>query len=386
MTEALHAESMYRAAENATGLSDWGSELFREPFEVLIRDLNTTAQLNELGARRAYRRLFDNLCTRLQVVADRKHFPGIADEQIKQPMFVTGLPRAGTTFFHNLLSADPANRSPMTWEIMYPSPPPEAATYDADPRIQRAQQAMDFEGFMQPQLQAIHPFAALRPEECNFIWELSFVTVNYPSWWEVPNYRKLIYAMDFRPVYEEHKQVLQHLQHRFKRDRWVLKTPAHIAWLEQLLDVYPDACLVQCHRDPAKVLPSLSSNLAVWRKTFSDVVPAGAFGMLELQAAGLRNVAELRAQPKYRQSFFDAHYLEVQADPIAVLKRAYAQFGIPFDAAREAAIRTWMQADRDEHAKGPRHSYKMDDFGLDYGQIDRVMGEYIRTFNVQLER
>jgi len=386
MTEVLHAESMYRAAESATGLSDWGSELFREPFEVLIRDLNTTAQLNELGVRRSYRRLFDNLCTRLHLVEDRKRFPGIANEQISKPVFVTGLPRAGTTFFHNLLSADPANRSPMTWEIMYPSPPPEPSTYNEDPRIEKAREAMAFEGFMQPQLQAIHPFAALRPEECNFIWELSFATVNYCSWWEVPNYKKLLYSMDFRPVYEEHKQVLQHLQHRFKRERWVLKTPAHIAWLQPLLDVYPDACLVQCHRDPAKVLPSLSSNLAVWRKTFSDAVPAGAFGMLELQAAGLRNVAQFRAQPQYQGSFFDAHYLDVQADPMAVLKRAYAHFDIPFDAAREAAIRAWTQADRDEHAKGPRHKYSMDEFGLDYAQIDRVMGEYIRTFNVQLER
>jgi hypothetical protein len=386
MTDLLHAESMLRAAERATGLSDWGGDVFRQPFEVLIHDLNTTAQLNKLGARRAYRRLFDNLCSRLRVVADRKRFPGIAAERITQPIFVLGLPRAGTTFFHNLLSADPVNRAPLTWEIMYPSPPPEEASYAVDPRIAQAREAMEFEGFMQSELQAIHPFDALRPEECNFIWEQSFATVNYAAWWDVPNYRELIYSMDFRPVYEEHRQVLQHLQHRFRRDHWVLKTPAHMAWLGQLLQVYPDACLVQCHRDPAKVLPSLSNNLKVWRKTFSDVVPAGSFGMLELQAAGLKNVAEFRTQPQYRDHFFDAHYLDVQADPIGVLKRAYAHFGIAFDGARETAIRAWMQHDREQHAKGAKHSYKMDDFGLDTAQIDRVMGDYIRTFNVQLER
>ena len=165
MTTSLHVQSMIRSAEQATGLSDWGGELFREPFEVLIRDLNETANLTALGEQRAYRRLFDNLCTRLRLVEDRKRFPGIAAETIRQPIFVTGLPRAGTTFFHNLLAADPVNRSPVTWEIMYPSPPPEEATYNDDPRIAQAQAAMDFEGFMQPQLQAIHPFDALRPEE-----------------------------------------------------------------------------------------------------------------------------------------------------------------------------------------------------------------------------
>lgn len=386
MTEKLHVDAMLAEAERVTGFSDWGGEVFRKPFEVLIKDLNTTANLNAIGEQRAYRRLFDNLCSRLQLVADRKRFPGIADEAVTQPVFVLGLPRAGTTFFHNLLSADPLSRSPLTWEIMYPSPPPEEDTYSADPRIRRAQEAMDFEGFMQPALQAIHPFDALRPEECNFMWELSFATVNYPAWWDVPNYRELVYSMDFHPVYEEHRQMLQHLQHRFRRDRWVLKTPAHIAWLSTLLDVYPDACLVQCHRDPAKVLPSLSNNLSVWRRTFSDVEPAGSFGMLELQAEGLRNVAALRAQPRYAPHFFDAHYLDVQADPIAVLKRCYDHFGIAFDGDREAVIRHWMQADRDSHAKGPKHAYKMDDFGLDCAQIDAVMGDYIRTFNVQLER
>ncbi len=380
------APALLRKAEDATGLSDWGSDLFRRPFDVLIEDLNTEAQLHELGARRAERRLFDTLCMRLRLIDDRKRFPGIADERIERPIIVVGLPRSGTTFFHNLLSADPANRSPATWEIMLPSPPPGEADYDTDPRIAEAEAAMDYVGFMGEELQSIHPFDARRPEECNFIWELSLLSVNYMAWWNVPNYRKLLYSIDFGEVYQEHRRVLQHLQHRRRRDRWVLKTPAHMAWLKDLFAVYPDACLVQCHRDPAKIIPSLSNNLVVWRKTFSDLVPSGDFGMLELQAAGLANVARFRDQPQFRDRFFDAHYLEVQADPIAVLKRAYGGFSVPFDAAREKAVRTWMRQDREGHAKGARHAYKLDDYGLDHAAIDRVMGDYIRTFGVQLER
>jgi len=380
------AAALLRSAEEATGLTDWGSDLFRQPFEVLIGDLNSEAQLNAQGARRAERRLFDTLCTRLRLVEDRKRFPGIAEERIEKPIIVIGLPRSGTTFFHNLLSADPANRSPATWEIMFPSPPPDEAGFETDPRIEQAEAAMKFAGFMGQELQSIHPFDARRPEECNFIWETSLLSVNYMAWWHVPNYRKLLYSIDFRQVYREHRQVLQHLQHRRRRDRWVLKTPAHMAWLKDLFAVYPDACLIQCHRDPAKIIPSLSNNLVVWRKTFSDLVPPGDFGMLELQAGGLANVARFRDQPDYRDRFFDAHYLDVQADPIAVLRRAYEFFGVPFDDARERAIRLWMRQDQDGHAKGPRHSYRLDDYGLDYVAIDRVMGDYMRTFGVQLER
>jgi len=203
MSELLNAAAMMREAERETGLSDWGDNVFRQPFELLISDLNSEAALTELGVRRAHRRLYDTLRSRLKITEDRKRFPEIADERVEKPFFVMGLPRAGTTFFHNLLTADPANRSPMTWEIMYPSPPPDSATHTDDPRIAQAESAMQFEGFMETELQAIHPFDALRPEECNFIWELSFLTVNYSAWWNVPNYNAYLYSTDMTPVYEE---------------------------------------------------------------------------------------------------------------------------------------------------------------------------------------
>src|SRR5579862_1130692 len=165
------ASMLMRKAEGTTGCSDWGSDLFCRPLEVLIEDLNSEAQLHELGARRAERRLFDTLCGRLRLVADRKRFPAIAEERIERPIIVIGLPRSGTTFFHNLLSADPANRAPATWEIIFPSPPPTESGYEADPRIADAEAAMSYVGLMAEELQSIHPFDPRRPEECNFIWE-----------------------------------------------------------------------------------------------------------------------------------------------------------------------------------------------------------------------
>ncbi|MGE0742501.1 MAG: sulfotransferase [Hyphomonadaceae bacterium] len=386
MHQLPSAAAMMQAAEAATGLSNWGGDLFRKPLEVLIADLNTTAKLSEIGAQRAHRRLFDNLCTRLKVADDRARLPGIAKEKIERPIFVIGLPRAGTTFFHNLLSADPVNRSPLTWEIMYPSPPPEEETYDSDPRIAQASEAMAFEGFTAPDLLAIHPFDARRPEECNFFWELSFLTVNYSAWWEVPNYNALLYSTDFRAVYEEERQVLQALQSRRRRDRWVLKTPAHIAWMDQLIEVFPDALFVQCHRDPAKIIPSLSNNLTVWRRTFSDEVKPSDFGMMEHQAEGLRKLAAMRRRPGIEERFYDAHYLDVQKDPFAVLRGCYEKFGIAFTPQREATVRAWMDEDRASHAKGPKHAYGLSEFGLDLEKIDRVYADYYADFNVVKER
>ena len=386
MGNLLNAETMLREAERTTGFADWGDDIFRHPFELLISDLNAEAQLTELGVRRTHRRLFDTLCSRLSLVEDRKRRPEIARECVEEPIFVLGLPRSGTTFFHNLLGADPANRSPMTWEILYPSPPPEESTFWSDPRITAAEEALLFEGFMESELQAIHPFNARRPEECNFIWELSFLTVNYGAWWHVPNYAAYFHSLDLRPVYEEERRVLQHLQHRFRRDRWVLKTPAHNASIEALLEVFPDAHFVQCHRDPAKIIPSLANNLVVWRRTFSEVVPRGEFGMLDLQARNLDRVAAVRARPGMEARFFDAHFLEVQRDPIGAVERCYEHFSLPLTRRRLTAIRAWMEQDREKHTKGPRHRYSLSDIDLDYASIDAAMGAYIERYSVQLER
>ncbi|MGR4865713.1 sulfotransferase family protein [Caulobacter sp. LARHSG274] len=384
MSHPLDADSLMSAAQDSTGLIDWGGDVFREPLDVLSLDLIAHANLNALGVERARRRLVDNLKGRLLLAEDRKRFPAIADEAIVKPIFVAGLPRAGSTFFHNLLAADPANRSPRMWEIMFPSPPPLEETYTSDPRIEACRDALDFEGFLSPAMQGIHPYGPERPEECNFLWEMSLLTVNYPAWWNVPNYAKLLYSIDMKPVYEEQKRALQHLQHRFKRDRWVLKTPAHDWWMRDLVEVFPDAGVVLCHRDPAKVLASLSNNLAVNYGLFSNVTPAGSFGMLERQSQSMRRAAQVRNERP--DQFFDAHYLEVQADPLRELARCYAQFGVSFTPERAAAVEAWMAADREAHARGPRHAYSMEAFDLDYASIDQVMGGYIRDFNVRLER
>lgn len=382
----LEAAGLMHEAERVTGLTDWGDPLFREPLQILTEALRNEAQLHELGVRRAHRRLLDGLCARLQLVAERQRDPGIADEVIRRPIFVIGLPRAGTTFLHSLLSKDPAHRSPSTWEMRVPSPPPDEHTYPTDPRIAETDAVLQFEGFMDSRLQAIHPFSARRAEECNFMWEASLLTVNYGAFWNVPSYGRYLYSTDFTPVYREHRQFLQHLQRRFRRERWVLKSPAHSAWLPQLLAVYPDACIVQCHRDPAKVLPSLSSNLVALRRLFSDRPESGDFGMAQLQADSMATISRVRARPEAKGRFFDAHYLDVQADPLAVVRRIYEFFELDFPAATETAMTRWLAADRDQHAKGGRHSYSPEQYGIEVAAIDAAMGDYIREYGITLER
>ena len=236
--QPLDARAMRRDAQRETGLTDWGEDAFLEPFEILVESINREAELHERGASAACRRLGDLLRGRLKLVDDRRRYPDIAREKIVAPLIVLGMSRTGSTFLHNLLSQDPHHRAPRAWEIMFPSPPPERASYHSDPRIAMAQETLQAQGLLNPALLRLHPLGAERPEECNQIWEMSFVSVNFLAYWNVPSYIEYLQSADPGQAYGFELKVLQQLQYRYP-GRWVLKGQPHMVWLEAMLAAFP---------------------------------------------------------------------------------------------------------------------------------------------------
>ena len=58
---------------------------------------------------------------------EERREPGILRQPIERPIFITGLPRSGTTFLHRLMLEDPDNRAPLVWQTIYPYPPRRGA-------------------------------------------------------------------------------------------------------------------------------------------------------------------------------------------------------------------------------------------------------------------
>lgn len=387
MTEPLVGQRLIDQAQHDTGLADWGSPGFLKHLDVLVHALNTEARLHDLGRARIRHRLLLLMRARLRLVDDRKRFPGIAQERIARPIIVVGLPRAGTTFMHKLLASDPVHRAPSSWEILLPSPPPEREGYATDPRIEEAQAIFEEEGFLKPEILACHPWDALAAEECNMIWEHSMLSVDFSAWWEIPSYSQYLTQSDFSEVYEVERQFLQHLQYRNRGERWVLKTPAHMLWLKEMFAVFPNACLVMCHRDPVKALASLTDLLREMRGLFTDHIPPGDdFGMIEICADAANQATAFRELPEYRDRFFDAPFLDVQKDPMGMVKRIYEHFGFTLTPEREEAMRDSLRQDRERHAKTGRHSYSVEKVGLDMERLNRHWASYIERYQVPLER
>ncbi len=387
----LNAQQLLADAEKSTGLSAWGGDpyfedAFRELFAAMVSSLNDEAQLHELGLRGAAVRLQAMAEARLQFIADREQWPGIPHEPIVRPVFILGLPRAGSTFLHSLMSQDPANRSPQTWEMMFPSPPPQRETYESDPRIDRAQSVLRAMGLEQPSVTSLHPFGARQPEECHLLMELMGLGDNLPGLWRMPSFNKVRAATDLRLGYRLHRMGLQNLQHRHRGERWVLKNPGHVFYLDHLLAVYPDACIVQTHRDPAKVIPSITALLVAMRRANSDAPIDGlriAQGNLRAFAAGLDKAIEFRRQAGMAAHFHDVHFRELISDPIATVRKIYDRFGVPLRDRAVVAMERWLATDDSHSAKA---KFTLVQFGLDESQIDEAFGRYMAHYGIAPER
>ncbi len=382
----LDATTLLDKACAQTGLDDFGDDSFREAMRVLFRAYETEAELSFVGricVREDSVRLLKN---RLRLVADRRRHPGIATEVIRRPLFITGLPRSGTTFLHALLAQDPAHRAPQVWEVMHPSPPPEKASYATDARIATTARELKWLDLLMPDFETVHLIDARLPQECIAITSHDFRSYTFESMYTVPSYRAWHDRQDKRPVYEFHRDFLQHLQWRCPGQRWVLKAPSHLLALEALLQVYPDAGIILTHRDPLKVLASCASFTEVLRRGFSDHIDKASLAQEVLQrwveGAGLA-VKYRQAQGDLHQQLFDVHYVELLRDPMSMVRRIYRFFDLELSGAAETAMERFLLANPKN--KGGVHRYSLEEFELNPETERRRFQFYVDFFGIEPE-
>lgn len=336
--------------------------------------------LSLAGRERALAQFEDNLARLAAIARDRAEHPEIADVVIDRPVFILGLPRCGTSILHALIGADPQVRTPLQWEVAAPSPPPEADTFDTDPRADGfdAYVAANFTGAWADVLKA-HPIGARVPQECGMMLETAFQGINPSMLFSLPGYYAWYREADTSFGYQVHKMWLQHLAWKNPRKRWVLKVQEHAYHLPELMSVYPDAVLVQPHRDPATVMASISRLIEVIRcVSFTDIDrPALGRELLHLWHDGqVRSMAWRKANPQIK--VHDLRFKDIVADPVAAVRGIYAHAQMDFTPETEKAVNTWWAANpADKHGQ---HRYELADYGLTREQVESVYADYIAAY------
>ncbi len=383
----LDADSLLQAARKSTGLTDFGHDTFRAPLDRLVASLESEAQLTMLGRVIARRDLVRLLEGRLRHTDLRKQHREIEWERIERPLFILGMPRTGTSILHELLAQDPHNRVPMSWEVMIPFPPPETRTFRSDPRIAQVDAHLAGVDKLIPDFKKMHPMGAELPQECAAITQYEFASMIWHTSNRVPSYERWFESADARPVYEAHKRFLQMLQWKAPGERWVLKSPQHLWTLQSLLAVYPDARIVQNHRDPLKVVASLVSLVCTLRSLAMEEVDPHEIGLDWTQrlAAGLEHATRIRDEAKLPESqVLDVPFREFMADEIAMVRKIYEHFGMEYSAEAERRMRAFLAANAaDKHG---RHTYDLSLAGLDEATERKRYAAYQQRFEIPSER
>ena len=384
----IDADRLVTKARRSTGLHDFGGADYREPLERLVESANESTTITPLGRLFLTHTLVDRLSNRLHTEEAIRREPTIVERSIEAPIFIVAQPRTGTTLLHRLLAQNPACRVPLQWEMDVPCPPPEPATHRTDPRIRQVGRQIALLDWLCPPFKSIHEVGADLPEECINLFANDISSVLYLVGYDLPGYAEWLYDADLRPLYRRHARQLQLLQARFPERRWVLKAPMHLLGLEALLDVYPDATVVQTHRDPREVIASETSLFFTMRQTFHDPVDPAAVGteiLDQLAGWGARAMAAratAEADPNRDVRFIDLSYRDVVADPVARARALSEELGLPVDASTESRMAEHLTRNR-QHKHG-RHRYRAEDFGLDEPRVTGAFGDYLDRFGALL--
>jgi hypothetical protein len=374
------SDDVIAEARSRTGLSDLGDDSFHDGLVVLLEGAAAAGSFNELGMAVLRDQATGLLCVRLQVEDWYRRHPEIDEQEIISPLFGLGLPRTGSTALSFLLGEDPDARSLLAWESKAPTPPPDPATHDTDPRIAEMAAEMSLIDHMAPKFKTMLPSAPAGPTECLQIMALDFRSAMFGALGDNRRYDDWLLGCDMVSAYRYHERVLKLLQWKFPAKPWRLKSPAHMLSIDALLAVYPDARFVMTHRDITQVIPSVVSLLDATSEFMRNGPLAGDFAAH--QAAywerGLRKTLAYRDDGNQNR-FFDIHFTEMRSDPLSAVARLYDWLGEGLTSTVIGRMRAWLAANPpDRHGV---HEYHPEDYAIDLDALQAQFAFYDQRFD-----
>jgi hypothetical protein len=358
---------LHAAATDRTGLSDFGAPDYHEGLAVLLDSFAHEAALTPRGSRVAGAMVRGALVARLLAEAAWRQYPSHVDVPVPGPVFVTGLPRTGTTALHRLLTADPANQGLELWLAEVPQPRPPRDTWADNPIFAAIDEGCRRHRSSHPEFMGLHYISADQVEECWQLLRQSMMSVSFECLAHLPAYSQWLWQRDWTGAYRRHRRNLQLIGLPDTGRRWVLKNPSHLFALDALLAVYPDALVIQTHRDPATAIASVCSLNAQASEGWSTTYHGKQLGrdQLDLWARGVSRFRAARSRHDPAR-FLDVRYEDLVADPLGTVEAIYERLGAPLTARAELAA---LHAQSVSGDRRPAHRYDLADFGLTRDQV-----------------
>jgi hypothetical protein len=376
MTAMTAAEAKARAAVLA-GVADFGPSGFEEGLE------RTLAAFPQLSLRSgvmtaALDRIVQDLANRLRIEQWYAAHPELEAQTVEGPVLVCGLPRTGTTATVGMLALDPRFRFPRMWEMAQPVPPPRLDEEVNDPR------AIDYREAILAHSHASQHIADPDGPEEDMVGLAALnmhayhgafpMPDDFVAWWT---------RADFASTYAYHRRVLKLLQSERPPYLWLLKGPVHLFHLEAFAAEYPNAKFIWTHRDPASVIPSVSSlqytlHSARCVEGALDKAAAGPKA-LAFWAEGMRRALAARDRIGEHR-FVDVWNRDVVSRPVETFAGLYDRLGFDFTSRLEADVAEYNR--RNAQGAFGEHRYTAEEYGLSKDAIREAFAAYCARFGV----
>jgi hypothetical protein len=377
----LRADELLESALSRGKRRDFADRSFVRAFEHLLEACNEEADLSAFGVRAL--RIDVLRCLRNVLLFDEIEAacPAVLSRPIPAPLFITGMPRSGTTFLHRLILQDPNTIAPRLFQLVYPYAS-QASPWKTALRKRWVSLQLALFRMIAPELNALHPVAVDAPEECTDITAQVFQSLRFDAMYRVPSYNSWLERRGFLDAYRFHRRFLQHLDAQLPGRRWILKSPDHLFALEDVRKVYPDARLVLVHRDPVRVLASVARLTEVLRRPFTRSIDRVGIGR-EVSASWIDGAQRMSGLSSSGDAVLHLHYRQIVSDPLDSIRAVYRHCGLALTGEAESRMRSWLRTTA--NVSRPWRHYKLAEFGLDPHLLRERFARYTDTFGIEIE-
>jgi hypothetical protein len=361
---------------------DFADRSFVRALEHLVEACNEEANLSVFGARALKSDVQRCLRNLLQFDDIEAVCSSVLSRPIRAPVFITGMPRSGTTFLHRLILQDPRTAAPLLFQLVYPYGSRNSGLGTALRKMWVRLQ-LGFFRMIAPELNSLHPIAVDAPEECTDIAAQVFQSSRFDSMFRVPSYNRWLQRCGFLDAYRFHRRFLQHLDAQLPGRRWVLKSPDHLFALDDIRKVYPDARLVFVHRDPVRVLASVAKLTEILRRPFARSIDRWEIGR-QVAASWMDGSERMSRVSASGESILHLHYRQIVSSPLDAVRAVYRHCGMVLTDEAETRMRIWLRTGT--NGSRPWRNYNLAEFGLDPHVLRERFARYTDTFGVAIEQ
>ena len=380
---ATAVDQLHELVAGEVGATDFGDDDYLPGLSVLLQSMDYDPHFSERGRRYAWGTVVSVLTGRAPAIKSMAENPGFDARSITSPVVITGIPRTGTTALHKLMALDARFQGLQTWLLDTPMPRPPLETWPDYPAYHRTAAALEARYKAAPTKRAAHNIVAEEVDECCLLLRQGFVSNLWTCGWSAATYDAWWQCQDEAASYRHYYRCMQLIGSNESEKRWLLKNPGHLDNLDLLFAIFPDARVIQTHRDPARAVPSLCALLM----QLHPVVEQGRYGQRAHNMLA-REVAKWAQAVRRAQGVRQAHPAQVldvmhgdfHRNPMAVIERIYRFIGMELTTQASTAMAQRI-GDKPELSHGVHH-YSVADFGLTEDEIRERFGDYIDRFDL----